>query len=82
MSEADCVIDFSENHVARDYRKDLAGQAGNLVQRLQSKVIQAKLKIASEAQMSPIEDEATRSLGNTLLALPGSLSHHCIPWRY
>lgn len=41
--------DFSEEHVERDYRKDLAGQTGNLLQRLQSKNLQKKLGQAIEA---------------------------------
>lgn len=48
--ETGLFVDFGEEHVERDYRKYLAGQAGNLVQRLQSKALLSKLKIALAAE--------------------------------
>lgn len=63
--------DFSEQHVERDYRKELAGQAGNLVQRLRSKGLVKKMSLGLSAIEPAAGGEAVVQLQNKLNALPG-----------
>ena len=63
--------DFSEQHVARDYRKDLAGQAGNIIQRLQSRTMQVKMQAALGAEQTSPDDEGTSALRLQISTLPG-----------
>lgn len=49
--------DFAESHVERDYRKYLAGQTGNLLQRLESKALRQKCQQALEYE-GPVTDDA------------------------
>ncbi|CAD6574182.1 MAG: methionyl-tRNA synthetase [Cyphobasidiales sp. Tagirdzhanova-0007] len=62
--------DFSEQHVARDYRKDLAGQAGNIIQRLQSRTMQVKMQAALGAEQTSPDDEGTSALRLQISTLP------------
>ena len=48
------TTDFSESAISRDYRKYLAGQCGNLLQRLQSPKMLEKLEIALTAEEAAV----------------------------
>lgn len=68
--------DFAPEHVARDYRKYLAGQAGNTLQRLQSKVMLRKMAAAMDSvkEIGNPLNEVEASLRDCVQALPGTLS--------
>lgn len=62
--------DFAEEHVVRDYRKDLAGQAGNTLQRLQSKVLLGKMLIARQAGQAAQNDQMATAIRERISTLP------------
>lgn len=64
--------DFAESHVERDYRKYLAGQTGNLLQRLESKPLQKKMQQAVQYKGPITDDKDSRRMLELLQGLPGA----------
>lgn len=66
------VSDFAPERVAQDYKKFLAGQAGNLLQRLQSKVMLGKMtsSIAAVESITTTKDEEVIDLSEYVKSLP------------
>lgn len=63
--------DFALKHVERDYRKYLAGQTGNLLQRLESKALLKKAQHALTFDGMPSDDAKSADLARLLQSLPG-----------
>lgn len=66
--------DFAESHVERDYRKYLAGQLGNLLQRLESKTLLRKAEQAIALRQDVPDDAPSEMLLETITTLPGNHS--------